>query len=69
MNDEYKKTFKIDTANSDRQYLLVDVAGKGSVVIKSEGEGLVVDIYPLGVADEPVATTWADMSLLWTRER
>ena len=43
----YTKTFKIDATNSDDEYLYVDVKGLGTVTIKSESEGIVVDIYPL----------------------
>lgn len=51
--------FVIDEANSEGDYLYVDVQGKGTVVIKREDEGIVVDIYPFNVTDEPVASTWA----------
>lgn len=53
-----KNSFHIDEDNSDNEYLYVDVAGKGTVVIKREDEGIVVDIYPFHVVDEPVATMW-----------
>ena len=52
-------TFVVDELNSDDKYLFVDAKGKGTVVIKNEEEGIVVDIYPLSVTDEPVASTWA----------
>lgn len=52
------KTFFIDEVNSDDEYLYVDVFGKGTVVIKRESEGIVVDIFPFHVVDEPVASTW-----------
>ena len=51
-------SFRIDEDNSDKEYLYVDVQGKGTVVIKREDEGIVVDIYPFHVVDEPVATMW-----------
>lgn len=51
-------TFSIDKVNSDNQYLFVDVAGVGTVVIKREEAGIVVDIYPLHVVDAPVASTY-----------
>jgi hypothetical protein len=52
--------FKIDSKNSDDKYLYIDVEGRGTVVIKAEDEGIVVDIYPTQNFDnEPVATTWA----------
>ena len=68
MAKDYEKAFRIDTANSDREHLYIDMPGKCSVVIGNEDDGVVVDIYPLKVADEPVATTWADMSDLWIEE-
>lgn len=52
------KVFTIDEVNSDDEYLYVDVLGKGTVVIKREEEGIVVDIFPFHVVDEPIATTW-----------
>ena len=52
------KNFYIDKDNSDDEYLYVDVQGKGTVVIKKEDEGIVVDIFPFHVVDEPVATMW-----------
>ena len=52
------KNFYIDKDNSDDEYLYVDVRGKGTVVIKKEDEGIVVDIFPFHVVDEPVATMW-----------
>jgi hypothetical protein len=54
-----KSTFNIDEASSDDQYLYVDVAGKGTVVIKNENEGILVDIFPLHVVDEPITSTYA----------
>jgi hypothetical protein len=50
--------FHIDADASDEEYLFVDVGGF-TVVIKREAEGIVVDLYPLHVADEPIASTWA----------
>ena len=61
----YTKTFKIDATNSDDEYLYVDVKGLGTVIIKSESEGIVVDIYPLHVVDEAVASTWAHINDLF----
>lgn len=59
--------FYVDEDNSDDQYLYVDVAGRGTVVIKVSPEGIGTDIYPLHVVDESVASTWATMAEL-TRE-
>lgn len=44
------------------QYLYVDVAGRGTVCIKAEDEGIVVDIFPLHVADEAIASTFAHIN-------
>jgi len=63
------KTFNIDQDNSDDEYLYVDVLGRGTVIIKNESEGIVVDIYPLHVADEPVASTWAHDNDLMKEEK
>ena len=54
--------FFVDKDNSIEEYLYVDVAGKGTVVIKNESEGIVVDIFPFHVSDEPVASTWAHIN-------
>ena len=51
-----------DTTEFHGQYIHVDVLGRGTVVIKAEDDGIVVDIYPFHVVDEPVATTWAHMN-------
>lgn len=60
------KVFYIDKDNSDDEYLYVDVIGKGTVVIKKEDEGIVVDIFgidskvgDMSDAREPIASTWA----------
>lgn len=50
--------FHIDLATSDDAYLFVDVDGF-TVAIKREDEGIVVDIFPLNVADEAIASTYA----------
>jgi hypothetical protein len=65
---QYLDSFKIDDANSDEQYLFVDVVGFGTVQIKREEEGIVVDIFPFHVVDEPVASTWAHISDLIDEE-
>ena len=56
--------YNIDKVNSNEEYLYIDLPGIGSVQIKREEEGIVVDIYPLRVADEPVASTWASFNEL-----
>ena len=55
-------TFKIDATNSDEEYLYVDVEGLGTVIVKAQEEGIVVDIYPFHVVDEAVASTWAHIN-------
>ncbi len=50
--------FFIDIESSDDEYLFVDVDGF-TVCIKRETEGIVVDLYPLHVVDESVASTYA----------
>jgi hypothetical protein len=66
-----EEMFTIDKTNSDEQYLYVDVSGRGTVVIKAEDEGIVIDVYPKDPkdGDEPVATTWAHMSDLLEESR
>ena len=58
MSESWKKSFHVDEANSDEQYLYVDSA-HGTIAIKLEDEGIVVDLFPLQVSDAPVASTWA----------
>lgn len=60
--------FRVDHDNSDEEYMYVDVSGRGTVIIKNESEGIVVDIYPLHVAEAPVASTWAHDSDLIQEE-
>lgn len=56
-----RRTFKVDRKHSDHEYLLVDVKNLGTVQIKAQPGGIVVDIYPLNYDGEaePVADTWA----------
>ena len=51
--------FYIDEAASDDEYLYVDVDGLGSVAIKRQPDGIVVDIFALDVRDSAIATCWA----------
>jgi hypothetical protein len=49
--------FNIDTDSSDEQYLYVDVPSKNlTIAVKLDDEGIVVDVFPLGVASQPIAT-------------
>jgi hypothetical protein len=50
--------FYIDLLCSDEDHLYVDARGFTAAITLTD-EGMVVDIYPLTVADEPVASTWA----------
>jgi hypothetical protein len=63
-----EEMFTIDKNASDEQYLYVDVSGRGTVIIKAEDEGIVVDVYPFHVVDEPVATCWVHMNDLVEQE-
>jgi len=65
---ENQDRFKIDEDASDETYLYVDVKDRGTVIIKFEDEGIVVDVFPFQVADEPCATTWAHLSDLFPQE-
>jgi hypothetical protein len=60
------RNFRIDEANSDDQYLYVHVAGRGTVCIKREDDGIVVDVLRRLPTDNPdqdcVASTWAHLS-------
>lgn len=57
--------FEVDEGASDETYLYVDFPG-GTVVIKLENEGVVVDVYPrrvrggysMAIVGAPVASTW-----------
>lgn len=48
--------FTVDELNSNKEDLIVDILGKGTVIIKSNGDGVSVDIYPMHVVDEPIFT-------------
>lgn len=62
----FHRNFHIDEANSDDQYLYVEVTGFGTVCVKREDEGIVVDIFRRMPTDDPdrdcVASTWAHVS-------
>ena len=67
-NPVFNDNFTVDENASDEEYLYVDVKDRGTVVIKREGEGLVIDVFPFQVADQPVATTWAHLNDLFPQE-
>lgn len=58
----YTKAFKIDKTNSDEEYLCVDVEGLGTVTIKEQEEGIIVDMYPFHAVGEAVSSTWAHIN-------
>lgn len=60
--------FIVDENASEGPYLYVDVKDRGTVVIKREDEGIVVDVFPFVVVDEPVATTWAHLNDLFPQD-
>ncbi len=56
--------FRVDTANSDDEYLYVDVFGGATICIKRTDEGVIVDMYSSAVKDDAVATmgaTWNEI--------
>lgn len=60
-----QKTFTVDEANSDEESLFVDVAGRGTVMVTKDGDGLGVNVYPFQVADAPVASISVTNAELW----
>jgi hypothetical protein len=58
--------YTIDVANSDEEYLYVELKQGVTVVIKATDEGIVIDAFPQhtqdGTISEPVTTTWATWS-------
>lgn len=52
------KQFQIDADNSDEENLYVDIEGKGTVAIKSNQDGVSIDVYPFHVVEEPISTLW-----------
>ena len=58
-------TFTIDSTNSDEEYLYVDVEGLGTVTIKAQEEGIIVNIYPFHAVGEAVSSTWAHINDLF----
>jgi hypothetical protein len=65
---ENQDRFRIDEDASDGTYLYVDVKDRGTVIIKFEDEGLVIDVFPFQVSDGPCATTWAHLNDLFPQE-
>lgn len=60
--------FHIDLPSSDEDHLHVDCARGFTVAIILTDEGIGVDIYPLSVADAPIASTWAHFNDLPSTE-
>lgn len=65
MDAETKDKFRIDGGSSDEHTLYVDVKDRGTVAIHRTDEGIVVDVFPFVVVDQPVASTWADLGMLF----
>jgi hypothetical protein len=59
--------FHVDQDGSDEKHLYVDVDGFTVIIIRTD-EGVVVDIYPLHIVDEPVASTYAFHSEVSTED-
>lgn len=55
---EVANQFYVDKDNNDDEHFYVDIAGKGTVCIISNQDGVSVDIFPLHVADEPLASMY-----------
>lgn len=55
-------TFSVDEMDTDEGILWVDVFGRGTVCVRADDDGIVVDIYPFHVVDAPVASVQAHMS-------
>lgn len=53
--------FYIDLPCSEPDRLFVDACGFTTVIVLTD-EGIVVDIYPVTIADESIASTWASYS-------
>lgn len=63
-----KPTFSVNRAASDDEYLTVKVKRLGTVQIKAQPDGIIVDVYSPH-DDEPIAGTWAHISDLLPYER
>lgn len=46
--------FLVDAVNSNDEDFYVDIAGKGTVLIKSNQDGVSIDVYPACLADKPL---------------
>lgn len=60
--------FVVDAAGSDGQHLYVDITGIGTVLITVDADGIAVEIYPLQIADAPVAHAAASYAELMVPE-
>ena len=60
MGNDNIKTHDIDLNASDEGTMFIDIPSHSmTVIIKREHEGIVVDVYPLKIKDEPIATLCA----------
>ena len=51
-----EKPFSLNRSASGGEYLAINVASMGTVLIKAEHEGIVVDIYKSSLQGDPIAT-------------
>lgn len=57
ISDQLPAGFRVDLDASDHQYLYLDHPERGyTLSIKNDDEGVVVDLFPFAVADQPLAT-------------
>lgn len=54
--------FNIDALNSDEEYLYVDVPGYGTVQVKVQPDGLVVDVFRFNPTENAAADCVATLS-------
>lgn len=50
--------FYVDVDNNDEEHFFVDIEGRGTVMIVANQDGVSVDILPLHVVDEAIASMY-----------
>lgn len=50
--------FRVDAVNNDEEHFFVDIAGKGSVMIVSNEDGVSVHIFPFHIVDKPISSMY-----------
>lgn len=60
--------YQVDKQNSDDEYLYIDIIGIGTVCIKKDEEGIVVDMWGKELGDSPTASMWATYDQLNPKE-